>query len=1035
MILPLENFIGESNGEDVLWSKFKEYLPESYVSFHNYLIGLRRPDVILLVPDKGILIIENKSYLAKNILEVPDKNTIKRRRNPPDYSPYEQARTYIKELSSKVMLPAGLDSVYVLPVVSYPFITEDEFNGTGLNKVSPRVITILKEDLASKEALLGKIQEIFDVAYSSIHHISLVPNGFHQGQVDQVGNLISPNFRNIAQNVYQREALISEKHETDDAIIEYSKLIYSSSGDAFSDESIPALISQWFSGTKLQLYTCDSTAYQRLCNGFEKAIESNGLKPFGFELKNGLSFRLEIGLVCECGEDIELINGIGLNEQLTKLSWLHENSGFNLGQYEMEHAPEKNVIVKAGAGTGKTFSLISRINYLIWQDKITPDRLLNYLVMITFTNESANQMKQALIRNFLQYYQLTKDTIYLALLETVEDVNISTIHSLAKSILAKFSTKLGLGKNFRITSGNYRRNQLLRDNLNCYIATHPEILESRQMSMFYFEKRLVELMEKFDNKNIDLVRDPDIFSFGGGEESLPDGIIEILRKTQEQMDAEAEENNSVYLGDLIRKLRQLLSVLSIEDFPDDRRIKYLFIDEFQDTDDVQIELVSEFRKLLGFKYFVVGDTKQCIYRFRGAEVEAFDRLRVSTPKDDIYELSLSKNYRTDKHLLSLMNDTFRAWDKTGDLNYCGDEILTGTREYSDPDPFHRISFNESAGVNSDNLAKLIKEAMLSAKERDDKVAVLVRYNYQIPQIVEICHQHGLSVETDVGGELFSVDPTIDLHKLLLALRYNTEPDYLFNLYTTSFIKEDMPKIELLEKSKDELVEYFYSMSPIEGWSDYLKLLKTEPVLKVLQEIINKTKPWDTFARKASSVKEEQLQNRLYYMRNLDQLFENLVQIANTDYITINKLTDYLETMILTRQEANAREPFGVASSKTNLICTTVHKSKGLEFDTVILPYCTFDISCARSKGTTDVIYSCPEVGYRITDAKKKQVYVNDVYEKYHKDENASRRKEETRILYVAMTRVKRSLYCFIPNTLGKSVSWAHKLKENYKCES
>ena len=56
-------------------------------------------------------------------------------------------------------------------------------------------------------------------------------------------------------------------------------------------------------------------------------------------------------------------------------------------------------------------------------------------------------------------------------------------------------------------------------------------------------------------------------------------------------------------------------------------LKYLFIDEYQDTDDVQIELMKNFQDILGFNFLVVGDIKQCIYRFRGAEDKAFDILQ------------------------------------------------------------------------------------------------------------------------------------------------------------------------------------------------------------------------------------------------------------------------------------------------------------------------------------------------------------------------------------------------------------------------
>ena len=170
--------------------------------------------------------------------------------------------------------------------------------------------------------------------------------------------------------------------------------------------------------------------------------------------------------------------------------------------------------------------------------------------------------------------------------------------------------------------------------------------------------------------------------------------------------------------------------------------------------------------------------------------------------------------------------------------------------------------------------------------------------------------------------------------------------------------------------------------------------------------------------------------KLGYTRNLDQLFENLIKISNTDYLTLNKLTDYLEIMILTRQEADAREPFGVDASDGTLICTTVHKAKGLQYDAVILPFCNFDIACKRDRGTSDLIYSGNEIGYRILSQDRREAFVNDIYQKFLQDERACRQSEETRILYVALTRAKRAVYCITPSgDHPRSLTWSSKLKE------
>ncbi len=87
------------------------------------------------------------------------------------------------------------------------------------------------------------------------------------------------------------------------------------------------------------------------------------------------------------------------------------------------------------------------------------------------------------------------------------------------------------------------------------------------------------------------------------------------------------------------------------------RPQFMFVDEFQDTDDVQIEALTTIAKLLQYKLFVVGDVKQCISRFRGAKENAFDQLNYNG--DSSWEtFALYKNYRTDGELLNLFHNSF-----------------------------------------------------------------------------------------------------------------------------------------------------------------------------------------------------------------------------------------------------------------------------------------------------------------------------------------------------------------------------------------
>ena len=373
MVLPFNNFTGNSPGEELFWKKCKG-LPQKYVSFHNYYIGLKEVDTILLVPEKGILVIEIKSYRAANIIDVPDNNTIRRKNCPPDpYSPMKQASSYRYKLINDLLKPAGLDSVFAIAAVCYPYISEEDFFSKKLDKISSRQVTILQEDLISAESLRKKISSIFDFAYENISLPGLQKNGFFPPLLEQVGNLISHDFRNEgstteSDNAHGVEPELpapeeKEKTETEPEVNhdpapekkvadspaeeplfrDYSILIYSCDGAEFSEAAVMKLVAAWLSGTHVQLFSSSQKAIDQLLEEFQKAINSLGIDSYpeeissALKLKNNQAFRLEINKVNATHNSFTIINGEGYRDCEEELRWLDANSSFNYGQYCMVH--------------------------------------------------------------------------------------------------------------------------------------------------------------------------------------------------------------------------------------------------------------------------------------------------------------------------------------------------------------------------------------------------------------------------------------------------------------------------------------------------------------------------------------------------------------------------------------------------------------------------------------------------------------------------------------------------------------------------
>lgn len=1046
IVLPSE-FTGNSRGETFVWKQFKELLGDGFISFHNRYIGMKEADVILMCPNRGILVIEIKGILATDILEVKDISYILMRDGEPILSPLKQADTYRYSIINKLK-QKRIRSVYVMSTVCFPFITRTEFEEKGLGDLVDPIRTFTSEDLDSREALQQKIDCIFDWVYKEIRSKELKKYRFNGKMYSRVAKIFysgieippemltniepqryleqSNKLKNKQGEEFKKEHIAKqegirciekESMEYPDIHL-YSRMIYVKCEKDFEEKYYNEIIQSWLRGVKIYFYTGEKSLYNKIKILLEEKCEQINSKHLKvFKVGQNGTFLFNMDYVELQQDSFEIQNGESYDKYTQALEHLDKSSSFNWGQYQVEHANLQSIIVKAGAGTGKTFSMISRINYLIWKCGYTPEDLTKAIMMITFTNESTNAMKEKIQENFMNLYRLTKDVRYLSYIDGIENIQICTIHSMAKMIIQKYGSLLGLGKDFSISSGEYQRRQFLNKHLNLYIEEHKEVISKSDLSMFYLQQRLIKLLGKLDNKNIDLVSD-EALDFGQCDIPYFDDLITVMKDVQAETRQYCNENNTVALGDLIRRLNEIYDMLHEEVGRIRQNIDFLFVDEFQDTDDVQIGLMKNFQELFGFKFLVVGDIKQCIYRFRGAETKSFD---VLNPKEHQFlVLSLSKNYRTDPVLMQALNSNFMRWHENKQIDYVGKDVLTAALPSLEIDNvakgIDKLSVTEAKFEETlVNQMKIVKKELEKVNENKQsgraKAAILVRENWQIQLIIDICKRNKIQVETDIGGTLYRIDPTLDLFKLIQALIHSESPGYLYGLYATAYVKQPLKKVELLGEFPEDLVQQFKKNPPLKNWNKYLEALKTEPVLKVLKTIIDETLPSINFARSITDDIRQEENYSQYYQRNLNQVFEKLIVKSNTDYLTLNKVASYLEIMILTRQEEEARESFVTNDESIDFVCTTVHKSKGLEYDTVILPYIDFDISCKKTKGDVDLIYLDHKVGYRIKGDKQNEVIENDFYKSFAEREAQDRKEEEARILYVALTRAMRRIIC------------------------
>jgi DNA helicase II / ATP-dependent DNA helicase PcrA len=1019
--------------EQYVYDYLKENLSNRFFCYYNYFVKERETDFCILVPDLGYVIIEVKDWDGTDIISVIDNTKIKylsrRKKIETDFSPLKQCRKYSEKLAEVIQRKKNLN-VFISPVVCYPNMTEELFYSKSMDLISAREVTLLKEDFE-------RPAQFIDILLSKISHVSRV----NMDKVDEA------NFLEL-RSIFETEAVLSEdpltiKFNKNKPINKYySKLMFIPRDieTGILEKLISETIKLWKTGVKIIVLSEISGINEKLYDSLKQdtsityLLNYSSFKLFNNEKNQLLNriFHFEIyeGRLDKEINYFEVINGYAEDKTIQEtLNVFHESTDFNIDQFKVEHGNyQKHILVSAGAGTGKTHSMISRISFLAYKNQLTPISLADSIYMITFTNEAAKNMKTRLSEYFRNLFILTENIYYLSLMEAASKMNISTIHSLVKKIIQHYSIHLGVGTSISIQSGVYERREAIIRELNLLVDSDDRYLTSAALYEKYELVKSVEnLLDKFEKKNVDLSNH---YKFGEvtGNKVLFELIKTTAKNVQVKTIVEDIDKNVVQLSNLMIYVTRILANLEKE-ASITHPIKYLFIDEFQDTDDLQIETIKRFQKLFNFNLFVVGDIKQCIYRFRGAEDNAFDLLLDGMTNWE-KTFSLTKNYRTYDELLSKFHMHFTELGKKKFLKY--DKALVGVNSCDDTaDLLDKIQYKDEI----DFERKLIEKISFLEKNlnNEESIAILTRTNSEIERIRQVCKKNGIEVDTDMADNLYELESTVDLYKLVLALQFNNSPKYLYNLSLSNFSKKISNRVIYANRNNPNYItKLFMEDKIIPNWNKYVTDdLRNVPVIRLIKRIISDLKPWNQYVHNLGVTDSHaRLQKKKHYKKNMDLLLETIIKRTDDEYMTINKIRDFLYIMIFAKQHEDER-PIEKEKHK-KILCTTVHKSKGLEYSHVLLPYCDFEL---ESINKNEMIINKNDIGLQLKIGET-SIY-NDIFKNEKDKEKISKVQEETRILYVAMTRAEKTFTWFkaLNNEREVNESWSKLLERGERYEA
>lgn len=457
------------------------------------------------------------------------------------------------------------------------------------------------------------------------------------------------------------------------------------------------------------------------------------------------------------------------------------------------------------------------------------------------------------------------------------------------------------------------------------------------------------------------------------------------------------------------------------------RYHYIMVDEFQDTNDRQRQLIyllcgDDAEKLEGQKLFVVGDPKQSIYRFRGADVSVFARVRREIEASGGKNLLLNTNYRTVDKILLAVNSAFRLLmgvDKDKDVYY---EKLANYKTGVEVPQMLLVEYDKECGkskfqVEAEAVAMAIEayhegrdyegKQLLAPKVPYGKMAILLRAMTHSEDLAVALQARGIPYEIVDGKGFYECQEVLDMLNLLTALANRFNSLELAGVLRSPYFglnDETLTKL-FLQKAAclwDALQGANADDFPAEQWvlvtraAKILHALREQASLFAMPELWQGV--WEQLAVDAVLSLQEHGANKLANVKKLRQL---ALEYSLQRNATLADWLDYVKRL----RAAEARETTANLDAADAVQIMTIHKSKGLEFGTVFLPY----LNSNTQADTSEIKYlSC--VGLGIKAPNPEGILQNtNILQKVKEEDKKLDLEERKRQLYVAMTRAEDRL--------------------------
>ncbi len=623
--------------------------------------------------------------------------------------------------------------------------------------------------------------------------------------------------------------------------------------------------------------------------------------------------------------------------------------GLNDKQLEAVQSTEGPLLILAGAGAGKTKTITHRILHLI-KNGVNPEEIL----AITFTNKAAKEMRERVMKLINEDRDLNLPISTQALYGNSGKGRpfLSTFHSLGVLIIKEFGTLIGVPRHFAIYDRSDSRSAI-KEAITMAGQDPKKFEPSKMLGIISREKGNFVSQLEYEAKNSD--------------EYMGAIVAEIWKN----YDALLKKDKALDFDDLLFKATSLLASNEQVRQHYQKRWKYLSIDEYQDTNEVQYTLS---RMLVGpaRNIAVVGDPDQLIYGWRGANLKNILRFEEDYPEAKV--VLLEENYRSTQTILAVANaiiskNIYRKKKNLFTKNIEGEKVSI----YSAYDEGDEASFV------ANTIRDLLKEGVPA-----EEIAVLYRANFQSRALEEAFLTRSLPYQL-LGTKFFErkeVKDVLSYARAALNPESMADVKRIINTPARGIGKVSLLKIlegreaDLPAATRMKVVEFRNLLGKIE------KKIKTEKTSEVIKFIIKESGMEDMlkFGKEADDDRLENVQELVSLAGKYDLMIEDQ-EVGQTEIGSVPNYTPGMEKLL--EEAALASDQDNLEKNEPAVKLMTVHASKGLEFDYVFIT------------GLEQELFP----------------HVRGNEESLSPEEQ----EEERRLFYVALTRARKKLYLAYSN--------------------